>query len=253
MASTALLGFLKGASGSALDSMELREKEAAERRKLELAAKINHEYFQKTELFKEGLPSNVQRRKIEANKELRDQETHGINLESGRLGLDKTRQDMELDLRQDSRADRLTNAQIDNYGASAAASRARAAGGGGLDSAGFAGSATVGMALANSFDKTLKSLEENFGVPRLVAEQTAANVVASVRAENPEASPDQLMELSLQRYQKALDRLKQGYKPVLDSNGKPRTHSETELPLMQWAIENVPGAIDHFNRRTGRQ
>lgn len=123
MASTALLGFLKGASGAALDSITAREKEEAERRKMELAAAINHEYFTKQELFKEGLPSNVEKRKQRQREFERAEELHPLQVEAGHLGLDSTRQEMELARNRDARADRLTDAQVDSYRASANRSR----------------------------------------------------------------------------------------------------------------------------------
>ena len=123
MASTALLGFLKGASGAALDSITAREKEAAERRKLELAAAINHEYFTKQELFKEGLPSNVEKRKQRQREFERAEELHPLQVEAGRLGLDSTRQEMELARNRDARADRLTDAQVTSLTRSRSSSR----------------------------------------------------------------------------------------------------------------------------------
>lgn len=164
MASTALLGFLKGASGAALDSITAREKEAAERRKMELAAAINHEYFTKQELFKEGLPSNVQARKERQRKMEREEELHPLQVEAGRLGLDSTRQEMELARNRDARADRLTDAQVDSYRASAARSRT------GLD-----GSNPI--SIANNITKSL----EDRGLPPTYVADARAQLLRLVR------------------------------------------------------------------------
>lgn len=168
MASTALLGFLKGASGAALDSITAREKEAAERRKLELAAAIDHEYFTKRELFKEGLPSNVQARKERQRKMEREEELHPLQVEAGRLGLDSTRQEMELARNRDARADRLTDAQVDSYQASAARSRT------GLD-----GSSTGSnpISIANNITKSL----EDRGLPPTYVADARAQLLRLVR------------------------------------------------------------------------
>ena len=115
MASTALLGFLKGNSDEYLDHVKNREKAEAELRKMKRAAEINHEYFKQEREFLENLPSAREERARKRAKEQRDVESHTIGMESDRLSLDKTRQDMALDRQQSARADRIADAQIRSY------------------------------------------------------------------------------------------------------------------------------------------
>ena len=240
MASTALLGFLKGASGSALDSMELREKEAAERRKLQLAAQIDHEYFTKRELFKEGLPSNVLSRKERQRKMEREEELHPLQVEAGRLGLDSTRQEMELARNRDARADRLTDAQIESYRASAARSRT------GLDSdSAPVGSASLGAELVNAYKDTVNDLTKSAGVPRHLIERGAAEVVARTRARLPEASGEQLMEASRAAFLGFLERMGTGQRQLLDEDGDPVSNDQGIPVMAPWD----PDAVIRENRR----
>ena len=130
MASTALLGFLKGNSDEYLDHVKNREKAEAELRKMKRAAEINHEYFKQEKEFLENLPSAREERARKRAKEQRDVESHEIGMQADRLSLDKTRQDMELDRQQSARADRIANAQIGAYNRSSAG---RSGGKGSLD------------------------------------------------------------------------------------------------------------------------
>lgn len=108
MASTALLGFLKGASAQGLDSLNARKAAEAEERKQKLLAQLRVDTEKEMAIFAEDLPSAKAKRELDANKDRREEEKLGLDR-------DKFAIDSELARSGDARADRLANAQIGAY------------------------------------------------------------------------------------------------------------------------------------------
>lgn len=115
MASTALLGFLKGASAQGLDSLNARKAAEAEERKQRLLAQLRVDTEKEMEIFAEDLPSAKAKRELEANKDRREEEKLGLDR-------DKFAIDSELARSGAARADRLANAQIGAYNRSGSGS-----------------------------------------------------------------------------------------------------------------------------------
>ena len=210
MASTALLGFLKGGSDEYLDHVKNREKAEAEMRKMKRAAEISHEYFKQEKQFLENLPSAREERARKRAKEQRDVESHELGMESDRLSLDKTRQDMDLDLQQNSRADRIANAQIRAYDRP----NTGRSGGGRLDgTVDQVDDFTIANELIGKFEDEIPE-----GVPAEVVRDVAA---ASARtALRSAGSTQERARRAQELFRAQLSQLRRGVDTELDSAGK---------------------------------
>lgn len=106
--SSLVAGFIKGATGRALDSIDERRKMENEEKKARLLAELQRETSQANALFEENLPSSKlkrqadeQRMRLDASRDERD---------ARKLDFDMRNAD-----RDDARAERLANAQIGSY------------------------------------------------------------------------------------------------------------------------------------------
>lgn len=218
MASTALLGFLKGASAQGLDSLNARKAAEAEERKQKLLAQLRVDTEKEMALFTEELPSTKQKRELERKQD--ERADRKSELDEKKFSLDEmtTKQAMELARNKDAREGQLTGAKVGYYN-----SRGLDEGSSGEDGGGSVGSASLGATLANEYKDTINDLARSQGVPRYVAEQAAAKVVANVKAANPDASPAQMEDMARSQFLIALQHLGTGSRPAggIDSEGNP--------------------------------
>jgi hypothetical protein len=167
--SALVAGFIKGATGRALDNIDERRKMENEEKKTRLLAELQRETAQANALFEENLPSAKLKRQADEQR---------MRLDAARDARDARKLDFDISNaeRDDARADRLTSAQVGYY-------KRAGSGGGGLDKTAEGTSASaVADALKSRYSKTIEALVTE-GVDPLDVDRATIQYIDLVRGD----------------------------------------------------------------------